>query len=429
MTVRRGWIFVFLFALQTINYADRVGLSVAAKSISNELHLSSVQMGYLLSSFLWSYIICVVPAGILVDRFGTRRMNAIGIGLWSLATVLTGTTWNIGTLIVSRLAMGAGESTTHPGGARVVREWIPAGERGFSNAVFLAGSQAGPALGALLVGAITEAYGWRTSFYVLGALGFAWLVPWLIWFDRPERVRWLGAPECEKILRERNASTTALDQKTSASQVLRLLGSRTMWGLALTMSSSVYLQYLFLTWLPSYLQTTRHLTVLRTGLFTALPYAMAAVLVIVCGFLIDRMLGGRRLDTGRRRLIVVGSLLSSSVILLTPFVENIYVLLALITLSMTAQGLSTSFNFALLNDMLVNPQDIGKAVSLLLIGGNSFGLMAPIVTGYVIANTGSYNGAFAIGGLLLVVGAVISFTMTHNAGKIASRAFQAEANQ
>jgi MFS family permease len=160
------------------------------------------------------------------------------------------------------------------------------------------------------------------------------------------------------------------------------------------------------------LQTTRHLTVLRTGLFTALPYAMAAVLLIVCGFLIDRMLGGRRLDTGRRRLIVVGSLLSSSVILLTPFVENIYVLLALITLSMTAQGLSTSFNFALLNDMLVNPQDIGKAVSLLLIGGNSFGLMAPIVTGYVIASTGSYNGAFAIGGLLLVVGAVISFTMT-----------------
>ena len=126
------------------------------------------------------------------------------------------------------------------------------------------------------------------------------------------------------------------------------------------MSSSVYLQYLFLTWLPSYLQTTRHLTVMRTGLFTALPYAMAAVLIVVIGFLIDRMLGGRRLNTGRRRLIVVGSLLCSSVILLTPFVGNVYLLLALITFCMAAQGLSTSFNLALLNDMLVNPRTLVK---------------------------------------------------------------------
>jgi MFS family permease len=412
MTLRRGWIFLFLFTLQTINYADRVSLSVAAKSISVEMHLSPVQMGYLLSSFLWTYIICLVPVGILVDRFGSRTMNALGIALWSTATILTGRTWNIATLILARFTMGAAESTTHPSGARVVREWIPAGERGFTNSVFLAGSQAGPALGALVVGTVGEAYGWRASFFVLGAFGFIWLAAWLIWFDRPERVRWLGAAERDKILRERNASVASLNEKTPASHVLRLLRTKTMWGLALTMSSSVYLQYLFLTWLPSYLQATRHLTILRTGLFTALPYAMAAVLIIVVGFFIDRILGGRRLDTGRRRLIVVGSLLCSAIILLTPFTANIYLLLALITISMTAQGLSTSFNLALLNDMLVNPQDIGKAVSLLLIGGNSFGLLAPVVTGYVIAITGSYNGAFVIGGVLLILGAVISFSMT-----------------
>jgi MFS family permease len=412
MTLRRGWIFLFLFTLQTINYADRVSLSVAAKSISVEMHLSPVQMGYLLSSFLWTYIVCLIPVGILVDRFGSRIMNAFGIALWSSATILTGKTWNITTLIMARFTMGAAESTTHPSGARVVREWIPAGERGFTNSVFLAGSQAGPALGALVVGTVGQAYGWRASFYVLGAFGFVWLAAWLVWFDRPERVRWLGAQERDKILRERNASIASLNEKTSASHVLRLLRTKTMWGLALTMSSSVYLQYLFLTWLPSYLQATRHLTILRTGLFTALPYMMAAVLIIVVGFVIDRILGGRRLDTGRRRLIVVGSLLCSAIILLTPFTGNIYLLLALITISMTAQGLSTSFNLALLNDMLVNPQDIGKAVSLLLIGGNSFGLMAPVVTGYVIALTGSYNGAFVIGGTLLILGAMISFTMT-----------------
>ena len=215
-----------------------------------------------------------------------------------------------------------------------------------------------------------------------------------------------------KSWRERNASTEALNQKTGASHVLRLLRTKTMWGLALTMSSSVYLQYPFLPWLPSYLQATRHLTIIRTGLFTALPYAMAAVLIILIGFAIDRLLGGKRLNTGGRRLIVVGSLLCSAIILLTPFTANIYLLLGLITVSMAAQGLSTSFNFALLNDMLLSPQDVGKAVSLLLIGGNSFGLLAPVVTGYVVSITGSYSGAFVIGGVLLMMGAVISFTMT-----------------
>ena len=216
MTIRRGWIFLFLFTLQTINYADRVGLSVAAKSIAVEMHLSPVQMGYLLSSFLWTYIVCLIPVGILVDRFGSRTMNAVGIGLWSLATILTGKTWNITTLIMARLAMGIGGSTTHPSGARVVREWIPASERGFTNAVFLAGSQAGPALGALIVGAVAQLYGWRVSFYVLGTVGFVWLAAWLIWFDRPERVRWLGAAERNKILAERNASVAALDRKPAS---------------------------------------------------------------------------------------------------------------------------------------------------------------------------------------------------------------------
>jgi MFS family permease len=178
------------------------------------MHLSPVQMGYLLSSFLWTYIVCLIPVGILVDRFGSRIMNAFGIALWFSATILTGKTWNISTLIMARFTMGAAESTTHPSGARVVREWIPAGERGFTNSVFLAGSQAGPALGALVVGTVGQAYG-RASFYVLGAFGFVWLAAWLVWFDRPEHVRWLGAQERDKILRERNASIASLNQRVA----------------------------------------------------------------------------------------------------------------------------------------------------------------------------------------------------------------------
>lgn len=413
MGKRRAWICAFLFALQAINYADRVALSVVAKPVASDLALSPVAVGYLLSSFLWSYLLCLIPMGILVDRYGTKIIIGTGIAIWSLATVLTGGAWNVGTLVAMRLVMGLGEASTHPAGARVVREWIPASERGMANAIFISGSYAGPALGAMLAAWISDVAGWRAAFFVVGAIGFGWLTAWLIWFGSPETVTWLSEDERAKIIRERNAGTAAFNERSKASQILRLLQKQTIWGLALTQCCAVYTQYLFLTWLPNYLQATKHLTILKTGLFTAVPYAAAAVLIILLGIISDRLLRGR-VATGGRRLVVVGCLLGSSIILVAPWVDNAAILLALITLSLTGMGTAVSFNFALLNDQLKSPQDVGKAMSILVIGGNLSGAAAPIVTGYVIEATGSYDWAFGIAGFFLIAGSVIALTMTRN---------------
>ena len=413
MGKRRAWICAFLFTLQAINYADRVALSVVAKPVASDLALSPVAVGYLLSSFLWSYLLCLIPMGILVDRYGAKIIIGAGIAIWSLATVLTGGAWNVGTLIAMRLVMGLGEASTHPAGARVVREWIPASERGIANAIFISGSYAGPALGAMLAAWISDVAGWRTAFFVVGAIGFGWLAAWLIWFGSPENVMWLSEDERAKIIRERNAGTAALNERSKASQILRLLQQQTIWGLALTQCCAVYTQYLFLTWLPNYLQATKHLTILKTGLFTAVPYATAAVLIILLGIISDRLLRDR-VATGGRRLVVVGCLLGSSIILAAPWVDNAAILLALITLSLTGMGTAVSFNFALLNDQLKSPQDVGKAMSILVIGGNLSGAAAPIVTGYVIEATSSYDWAFGIAGFFLIAGSVIALTMTRN---------------
>jgi ACS family glucarate transporter-like MFS transporter len=409
---RRGWISLFLFSLAMINYVDRVALSVASKPIAQEFGLSPVAMGYLFSSFLWTYLVCLIPMGILVDRLGTKVVNAAGIGLWSAATMMTGVAWNFAALIGTRLAMGIGEATTFPAGGRVVREWIPAGERGLTNSIFLAGTQAGPAVGAIIVAWVISLIGWRGSFFFVGAVGGIWLVAWLLWFDTPERVSWLGDEERAKVLAERDADTKALAQRTKGTRVLDLLRTRTMWGLALAEGCAVYTQYLFLTWLPSYLQTTKQLSILKTGLFTAVPYAGAALLGIALGRLSDRILERGEVSEGRRRRMGVVMMLSSAVILFTPFVDDIWVILALFTLSLTGMATAISLNFSLVNDLLRNPEDSGKAMSILIVGGNSFGIAAPIVTGYVIQSTGSFNWAFGIAGLLLVVGATLLLTMT-----------------
>lgn len=414
MAWRRGWISLFLFSLAMINYVDRVALSVASKPISQEFGLSPVAMGYLFSSFLWTYLVCLIPMGILVDRLGTKVVNAAGIGLWSVATMMTGAAWNFASLIATRLAMGIGEATTFPAGGRVVREWIPVGERGVTNSIFLAGTQAGPAVGAVIVAWVITLVGWRGSFFVVGAVGGIWLVAWLLWFDTPERASWLGDEERAKVLAERDADTKALAQRTKGTRVLDLLRTRTMWGLALAEGCAVYTQYLFLTWLPSYLQTTKQLSILKTGLFTAVPYAGAALLGIALGRLSDRILERGEVGEGRRRRMGVVMMLSSAVILFTPFVDDIWVILALFTLSLTGMATAISLNFSLVNDLLRNPEDSGKAMSILIVGGNSFGITAPIVTGYVIQSTGSFNWAFGIAGLLLVAGATFLLTMTRD---------------
>src|SRR5581483_8269385 len=197
---RRGWVYALTLALVTINYMDRSALGIVAQAVRGEFSLSPVEMGYLFSSFLWTYVICVLPVGIMLDRFAARNINSIGIALWSLAMAATAGMWSFASLLVARMVMGAGEATSIPSCGRIVREWMPARERGVANVVWSAGSFVGPALGAVATASLTAAWGWRAAFLVLAALGGIWLVCNLIWFDRPEKVRWLTAEERQKIL-------------------------------------------------------------------------------------------------------------------------------------------------------------------------------------------------------------------------------------
>ncbi|WP_295848536.1 MFS transporter [Tardiphaga sp.] len=409
---RRYWIYLLLFCLSAINYVDRIALSVSSQAIAKEFDLSPVALGYLFSSFLWTYILCLLPMGMLVDRYGTRISNAVSISVWSIATMLTGAAGSFSALIATRLAMGAGEASTFPAGIRTIREWVPVGERGVATAIFNSGAYAGPAFGAIFLAWISSIWGWRGSFVIAGAIGFVWLAAWLIWFNKPEKVSWLGAEERQKILSERDVVEKAVAVTGSASKLRDLLREKSMWGLALTQGCAVYTQYLFLTWLPSYLQATRDISILKTGLYTAISYGLAVILGIALGRLSDLILTPATVRQGGRRKMVVIMMLCSSIILAAPFVSSVWGIVALVTVSLTGISTAISMNFALANDLLRNPQDAGKATSIMVVGGNVFGVMAPIVTGYVIVGSGGYGWAFGLAGILLLIGAVTSLTLT-----------------
>jgi ACS family glucarate transporter-like MFS transporter len=412
MQKKRVWIALMLFSLAMINYIDRVTLSFAAAPIAKEFGLSPVALGYLFSSFLWTYTVFLIPMGMLVDRFGAKRVAGFGIGLWSAATAATGIAGSFPSLLATRLLMGAGEATSNPAGARVIREWIPASERGMTNAIFNSGSYAGPAVCALVAGPIIASFGWPALFFVAGGIGFIWLACWLTWFARPEDASWLSEEERQKILNERGAKKVDLDASAPKVGLIGLLRKGpTLWGLALTQGCNVYSQYLFLTWMPSYLQATKGLTIAKTGFYAAIPYAVAVALCIFVGRISDRLLKGD-VGGGKRRYMIAFAMLLASVILFAPFVQDVWLILGLIAISLTGIASTTSLNFALLNDLLKRPRDIGVAMGFLVVGGNVFGLLAPIVTGYVVESTGNYDRAFIIAGALLVVGATSILTLT-----------------
>jgi ACS family glucarate transporter-like MFS transporter len=414
-----------------INYLDRIALSVSGKSIAHEFGLSSIQLGYLFSSFLWLYVVCLIPMGVLVDRLGTRTINAAGIALWSAATIVTGAATGFGALLASRLVMGIGESTTYPAAGRVLREWMPAHERGIAATVFNSGAYFGPAVGAIVLSALVAAAGWRMAFYLCGGLGFVWLVAWLFVYRLPERASWLARPERDMILRERNAvagapanaGKAAAAPDAPALGLAGLLAWPTLWALMLTQGCAVYTQYLFLTWLPSYLQAQKGMTMLKSGTLMALPFFGAVVLAVLLGLLSDRLLKGRTERRSRRRTMVAGTMLCSAVILAAPAISNVYVILVLIMIALTGVSTAVALNIALLSDLLDSAADIGRATAVLIFGGNVFGLLAPIVTGYVIAETHDYEMAFALAGALLVIGCASCLLFARNTtGYSAARA-------
>ncbi len=416
MTYRRAWIAVFLFSLVLINFVDRMNLSVAARPIASEFGLSPVAMGYLFSCFQWSYVICVLPFGVATDRIGTKRLAGWGLALWSLATMCTGATVGFTSMMSARLVMGAGEATSYPAMGRITRDWFPQRERGLFTMLGAVGGIAGSAIGAVLTGMLVTMFGWRIGFVVLGAAGFIWFAAWMIWFDQPERARWLGAAERELILTERNGTDqpSAEELTMPASSLRYMLSQRTIWGLLITQCCIGYTLFLFLTWMPSFLQSTREMSIMSTGLFTAIPYFSSLLLTLLVARISDSALARRpgAVRAGGRRVYVAAMMLMCLVVLTAPFISSLWQLLVVLTLVVTCVNSAANLNLTLNTDLMRNPRDVGLTWSIAVFGGNGFGLLSPIITGYIVAATGGYTGAFVVAACLLVFGATITLVMT-----------------
>ncbi len=287
-TRRRYYVYFLLFVFSGIAYVDRVNMSVAGKSIAQELALSPVALGYLFSSFLWAYVLMMLPGGRLIDRWGSHVVAGVATAVWSIAQMTTGAAVGVTSMLLTRLGLGVGGGSAFRPGGLPQRRAGGRTRRGTATAFIGAGVSLGPAIGAPLVASLIQSLSWRWSFVITGALGFVWVAIWLATVSTPEKSSSLPEPERQRILAEREAGIEPPDHDGVG--YLTLAKSPAMWGLFISQGCLVYSLYLYLSWLPNYLQNARGMSVVESGVYTSIPFFIATGVNVVVNWIGDRVL-------------------------------------------------------------------------------------------------------------------------------------------
>jgi len=383
----------------TLNYMDRSALSVTNSAILHDLHLNLGEMGLLLSAFSWSYALAQLPVGGLIDRYRPRNVLAVGIVLWSLAQGLCGFVRNWATFLAARVLLGIGESPQYPTGARVVSDWFPVHKRGFPTGVFNSASSLGTAVAQPVLALILVASDWRWVFVVLGIAGVFVGLLWWLTYRNPEEVTLSEA--------DRATLPTPTAKSSGGFKAWRgLFRHGTTWGMVLGFFGSVYLLWLYVTWLPGYLHMARHMTTLQTGFAAFVPFFCGFIGCWVAGGLSDWMVKLTGSAVKGRRLLAVIAMFGMAVFVVPgALVQNNVVAVACISVVIFLSNVASTSSWALVS--AVAPQ--GQVASLGAVqnfGGYIGGALAPAVTGFVVQATGSFVPAMLLGAVVVSLSAL-----------------------
>ncbi len=396
----RWWIVFLLFAASLINYLDRATISWALLPLSSELGLGPKTQGLLLSTFFMSYAAMQVPVGWAADRFNLRWLYAGAFTLWSLAQGLTGLATGLGTLMACRLALGVGESIYLPGGTKIVSLLFSHEERGLPSGLFDFGTRAGLVLGGLLTPWLLVRYGWRRTFLIVGLSALTWLIPWLL--VAPARLRGNAGKSPDPTDTGVPAGTPLRRLGIQALSALALLRNRNLVGICLGFFCFDYYWYLLVTWLPNYLVAVRHLTILRAGIYTALPFFVFGISEPIGGWVADELIKLGWDETRTRKGIVTMAFLTGLLLIPASRVQTATAAIALVV-GGSLVGLATG-NLLVILQCCAPPDQVGVWTGWENFTGNVGGVVAPLATGFLIARSGSYAPGFALAAFVLLAG-------------------------
>ena len=386
-TDRAGlWLTLLLAAMVLLNYVDRGAVGIAAPKLKDELMLSAAAFGVVVSAFSWIYAPAQFAVGWLSDRFCVYRMIAAGLGIWALATLLTGFANGFVMLVALRVMLGIGEGVAFPSASTIIARHVTAERRGLANGVVAVSLAWGPALGIFAGGLILRYYGWRPIFFTFGSITLLWIVPWLF----------VSKPQWRRF--EHGSGKDV--------PVGRVMRNRTVWLMGIGHFCNTYGFYFLLAWLPLFLVKERGIPILvMTGMITV-AYIVQGFSALGWGWVSDRLIK-TGWNEGRLRigLMCLYQLTAAGSILGIGFSTSPTMILAWLVFGALFGGIGGAHVYAIAQ-IYAGPRASGTWVGVMNGVGNTSGIVGPILTGLLIQESGSYLPAFLAAAAIVAFGGI-----------------------
>jgi sugar phosphate permease len=405
---RIQWVaLTFLMLAGIVNYLDRSTLSIANHSVSQELGLSASQMGMLLSAFSLAYAFSQLPVGALLDKFGARAMLGIGMLVWSVAQLAGGFVTSLQQFLVARVLLGFGEAPQFPAGAKVVSEWFAVRERGGPTGIFVASSTIGPALAPPILTVLMLSFGWRMMFVIMGALGIAVAVGWYIFYRNRNEVELTPSEMLYLADGSDNAEDAGANAKLTWAEWKGLFKYRTTWGMLFGFMGVIYMVWLYLTWLPAYLEHERHLSIARTGWVVTIPYIFGTLGMLSSGYIADGLMRRGMAPIRSRKWPICAGLIGAACFTIpAAYTPSTVTAIVYISLAMAFINMASGGAWALVS-VAVPRRLVASLGSMQNFGGYLGGSLAPFITGVVVDRTHSFINALLISAAVAFIAALV----------------------
>ena len=402
---RRWGIAILLGFGILVSYFDRVNLSVSKDALFGAFGISAVTFGFLSSTYNWPYMLLQIPSGLLLDRFGVRRVGIVSTVIWTLASFAAASSIGVVSLFGARILLGIGEAPTFPGTAKATAYWFPKHERSLATATFDSMAKFSSAIGIPLLGWVLLRFGWRENFALTGIISVVYLALFLAFYRNPSADRRLSQVERDYI-RSGGAQPEDPVRAAAGSPLAYLLKQGKVIGLALGYGSYNYVFYLLLTWLPSYLAEAQHLDLKSSFLYTAIPWLSATFAeLIMGGWLVDSLIQHGWNATRVRRTILVGGTSLGLGIFGVAYSHSAPTAVFWITLSITGLSIAAPVGWSM-PGLIAPRESVGTISGIMNLSNQLSGIAAPIVTGFVVSATKNFEWAFMVASAYLIIGIV-----------------------
>ena len=398
------WILaVFAFLMTLVAYLDRVNLAVATPAIMKEFHFTKVQIGMLQSVFFFFYALFQVPSGTLTEFFGHRKIVSLSLAWWSLFTCLTATCRSFPAWIVVRGLFGIGEAPVYPGLSAAFADWFPKRERGKAVSFMVAGAKFGPVLGIPLATLITVHWGWRAAFVSFGAAGLVLAAAYyLLLTAYPHESRFVNQAELAHIADGQRIASAAKKVMPPWNDFFH---SGQFWAIGAQFTTAVYINYVFLAWLPVYLLEAHHFSIKQMGFAAALPELAFALGNIFCGVLSDHLIGKGMIGAKSRAWFGgIGLLLCCVGLYGTAMADSKWMTILCLSFALASLGSTMNASWTICSDVAGN--FAGTVSGWMNFCGNLVGAAAPLITGWVVTRYG-WQAAIVCTAAAGILGAVI----------------------